>query len=466
MTSQFGPQTAAQVRNFFGTPPTPLVPLPSAEKLGLSAVYVKDESKRLGQQAFKVFGAAFAMAKYMSKEMGVPLEECGGIEGLGAKARTNGVSKTFVTCTDGNHGRAVAWAAKQLGQKAVIYMPKGSAEARVQHIVNHGGECTVTDMNYDATVEFAARQAEDNAWVYLQDTTGPGYFEIPTWIMQGYTAMADEAIDQIKALDGALPTHLILQVGVGSMAGAVLAYMVERFQLEGLPTPITIIAEPDNAACAYESAKKGDGSTVDVEGDLDSMIAGLCCGVLSDIGWPILWANVDGAYTKVSDAVAGNGMRLLRDGGVEAGECGGAPMGLLQGIMDIDCPKATAMRKGLGLCADSRVLIFNTEGATDPMNYEKQMKAPNAPLSGDDFEFVLRRKIAIPGKMFEDSDDALMDDGISTEAPSSAPSSAHTSPETGPSLPPVGLDMTALSKLLGELDTDDAPKAKRSRLCL
>jgi hypothetical protein len=124
------------------------------------------------------------------------------------------------------------------------------------------------------------------------------------------------------------------------------------------------------------------------------------------------------------------------------------------------------MRKGLGLCVDSRVLIFNTEGATDPMNYEKQMKSPNAPLSGDDFEFVLRRKIAIPGKVFEDSDDALMDDGISTEAPSSAPSSAHTSPETGPSLPPVGLDMNALTKLLGELDADDAPKAKRSRLCL
>jgi len=123
------------------------------------------------------------------------------------------------------------------------------------------------------------------------------------------------------------------------------------------------------------------------------------------------------------------------------------------------------MRKGLGLCADSRVLIFNTEGATDPINYEKQMKLPNAPLSGDDFEFVLRRKIEMPGKI-EESDDALMDDGISTEAPSSAPSSSHTSPETGPSVPPTGLDMNALTKLLGELEACDAPKAKRSRLCL
>lgn len=395
-TKCFGPETASKVRSFFGTPATPLVPLrTSAKEWGLANIYIKDESKRLGQQAFKVFGGAFAMARWMAKKLDVPVSDCGGIEGLKKRyaAFTGDVPATFVTCTDGNHGRAVAWAAKQLGQKAVIYMPKGSAAARVQHIKDHGGECTVTEENYDSTVAFAAAKAVEKGWVYLQDTTGPDYFEIPGWIMEGYTAMADEAMEQIMAIDKALPTHVLLQVGVGSMAGAVLAYLVERFQKEGLTPPVVFTLEPDNAACAYASAKKGDGSTVDVEGDLDSMIAGLCCGVLSDIGWPILWKHVDGAFIRVADGLAGNGMRLLKREGVEAGECGGAGIGLMQRIMASGCPKAEELRKGLGLGVDSRVLIFNTEGATDPVNYEKQLKMSDVPAAADDFEFVLRRLV-------------------------------------------------------------------------
>ncbi|CAE8714733.1 unnamed protein product [Polarella glacialis] len=396
-TARFGPETAAHVRAFFGTEPTPLVPLRgSAAAWRLAGVYIKDESKRLGQQAFKVFGGAYGMACWMSKNLGVELQSCGGIEGLRKTylEKKGGVPTTFVTCTDGNHGRAVAWAAKQLGQKAVVYMPKGSAQARVDHITGHGAECTVTEMNYDDCVKFAAEKAKQNGWVYFQDTTGPDYFEIPGWIMQGYTAMADEAIEQIKQLDeGALPTHVLLQVGVGSMAGAVLGYLVERFRQEGLPVPVAMMLEPENAACAYESAKKGDGSTVDVEGDLESMIAGLCCGVLSDIGWPILWKHVDGAFVKIADGLAGNGMRLLKSEGVEAGECGGAGVGFVRRLMlaPADDKKAAELRRGLGLGPESRVLIFNTEGATDPANYEKQLQLPDVPAAAHDFEFVLRR---------------------------------------------------------------------------
>lgn len=397
-TTQFDPKTAAIVRSFFGTEATPLVSLQGpAQNWGLGGVYVKDESKRLGQEAFKVFGGAFAMGCWLAKKMDVPIDQCGGLEGLAdlyAKRYPNAPT-TFVTCTDGNHGRAVAWAAKQLGQKAVVYMPKGSADARVKHIQSHGGECTVTDMNYDATVEFAARQAVEKDWVYLQDTTGPDYYEIPTWIMQGYTAMIDEALEQIRALGQDLPTHVILQVGVGSMAGAVLGYLVEYFKAEGRPMPVVLVLEPENAACAFASASKGDGSTVDVEGDLDSMIAGLCCGVLSDIGWPILWQHVDGAFMTLKDGVAGNGMRLLARENVVAGECGGAGPGLLQRIMAPGCPKAAELRRGLSLSADSRVLMFNTEGATDPVNYQKQLDLMDDPQQPDDFEFVLRRKTAL-----------------------------------------------------------------------
>lgn len=394
MTARFGPKTADHVRAFFGTPPTPLVPLRSpAKDWGLAGVYIKDEAHRLGQQAFKVVGGTFAMAKWMAKELGKPVEECGGIQGLKKlySEHTGGVPKTFVTCTDGNHGRGLAWAGKELGQKVVVYMPKGSAQARVDHCLNHGAECSVTDMNYDATVEFAGRKAREEGWVYLQDTTAPDYFEIPGWIMEGYTLMADEAVGQVLSLDSALPTHIFMQHGVGSMAAAVLSYMIERYRNEGSNPPVTVILEPSNAACAFESAKKGDGSSVLVEGDLDSMIAGLCCGQVSEIAWPLLWKHVDGAFIKVSDGLAGNGMRLLKQEGVESGECGGAAVGLLQRLMASKCAKAAELRKELDLSVESRVLIINTEGATDPANYEKQLKLQDVPYSIDDFEFVVRR---------------------------------------------------------------------------
>jgi len=389
-TAPFGPTAAREVRRFFGTEPTPLVPLKiAAGSWGLGGVYVKDESKRLGQQAFKVFGATFAMAKLLAKRSGVSLEDVSGLADLrtryeakfGADAPT-----TFVTCTDGNHGRAVAWAAKQLGQKAVVYMPKGSAQARVDHVRAHGGECTVTELNYDRTVDMAFQSAKEHGWTVLQDTTAPGYTEIPTWIMQGYTAMADEALEQMKALDGSSPTHVLLQVGVGSMAGAVLGYLVEAAG-DG-PRAMALTLEPENAACAFKSAMRGDGEMETVDGDLETMIAGLACGEPSALGWPILAKHVDGGFFWMKDGLAGNGMRGMNAEGVEAGECGGAGLGLLGRLMAKDCSKAQELRQKLGLGEKSRVLIFNTEGATDPENFKKQLALPDVTPTASDFGFA------------------------------------------------------------------------------
>jgi len=389
-TAPFGQQTASRVRRFFGAEPTPLVALSSvAASLGLSGVYVKDESKRLGQQAFKVYGATFGMATWIARRLNISLDDVQGLEDLRAKCSASDFKQvTFVTCTDGNHGRAVSWAAKQLGQRAVVYMPKGSAAARVAHVHANDGECTVTDLNYDDTVALASRKADENNWVLLQDTAFGDYTEIPTWIMQGYTAMVDEALEQMQGTDQVAPTHVVLQVGVGSMAAAVLGYLVERSTAEGVTRPKVMTLEPKNAACAFASAENGDGKVVEVEGDLDTMIAGLACGVPSDLAWPILSQHVDAGYFWIEDGIAGNGMRAMATEGVESGECGGAGLGLIQRLMSKDCSNAAKIREQIGLSADSRVLIFNTEGITDPENYKLQLSLPDVLPADGDFGFA------------------------------------------------------------------------------
>lgn len=387
-TSPFSVDTAKKVRKFFGDQTTPLVATTQiCKRLGLAGIYVKDESKRLGQQAFKVNGGTYAMATWLARKIGVNLSDVNGLEDLRKRYFEKFTDPiTFVTCTDGNHGRAVAFAAKHFGQKAIVYMPKGSAAARVEHIKAHGGECTVTDLNYDATVAFASEQAEKNGWILLQDTTLPNYVEIPKWIMQGYTALMDEALEQ---MDSIRPTHVVLQVGVGSFAGAILGYLVEEAKANGKPVPKAICVEPKNAACAFASAKRGDGTAVNVEGDLETMIAGLACGEPSALGWPILAQFVEGGYCWIDDHIAGNGMRMLAEENIEAGECGGAGLGVIQRLMDPACPKAAKVRQSLGLNANSHVLIVNTEGATDMVNYQEQMKLPAATFVADDFDFAL-----------------------------------------------------------------------------
>ena len=232
----------------------------------------------------------------------------------------------------------------------------------------------MTDLNYDATVNYAFEMEKKHGWTLLQDTTGPDYFEIPTWIMQGYTALIDEAMEQ---LEDKRPTHIILQVGVGSFAGGIMGYLVEHAKAKGYTLPKVILVEPKNAACAYASAVKADGSMVAVDGDLETMVAGLACGELSEIGWPILARNVTGGYCWIGDHIAGNGMRALAreapDDKVEAGECGGAGAGLIMRLLE-DRKDAAEIRHALGIDQFSTFLFVNTEGYTDPINCDKQIK--------------------------------------------------------------------------------------------
>lgn len=348
---------------------TPLVSLDDlARELGVAKIFIKDESSRFGLNAFKALGGTYGMAKILCKKLGVKLEDVdfNYLKSREAKERIGKI--TFATATDGNHGKGVAWAAKQLDQSAVVYLPKGAAKRRVEAIIEEGAQAYVTDLNFDDTVRLAFKEAKKNGWYAIQDTSWEGYEEIPAWIMQGYTTMGEEALDQMK-LEGVLkPSHLFLQAGVGGMAGAILGYYVNKFQGNHCKT---IIIEPDNAACIYKSAQAGDGKPHSVTGDLETIMAGLSCGDPHPIGWEIL-RDFASAFMTCPDYIAARGMRILanplgEDKKVIAGESGAVGVGLLSLLMQR--PELRKIKDDLGIHADSTILIFNTEGDTDPVNY-------------------------------------------------------------------------------------------------
>ena len=205
---------------------TPLTKLPNmASYLGVKEVYVKDESYRFGLNAFKVLGGSFAMARYIAKETGKDVSELPYSVLTSEQLRKEFGQATFFTATDGNHGRGVAWAANRLGQKAVVHMPKGTTQTRLQNIAKEGAQVDIQELNYDDCVRLAAKEADKTPrGVIVQDTAWDGYEEIPAWIMQGYGTMAMEAGEQLKAEGCERPTHIFVQAGVGSLAGAVVGY--------------------------------------------------------------------------------------------------------------------------------------------------------------------------------------------------------------------------------------------------
>lgn len=347
-----------------GYAPTPLVKLDGfAKRMGVGAVFLKDESKRFGLNAFKALGGSWAIADYLKETLN--LDEEVTFDSL-RTALAGREPITFITATDGNHGRGVAWTARVLGQKAVVYMPKGSAAERLENIRAQGAQAMITEYNYDDTVRMAARDAEANGWVLVQDTAWPEYETIPTRIVQGYGTLAMEIVEQ---LGEERPTHLFLQAGVGSFAGAVLGCMVEAY---GKDYPITTIMEPDKADCVYRSAAADDGKLHFVTGDMDTMMAGLACGEPCTVVWPVLNSYAD-AFVSCDDENAAQGMRLLgqplgSDPVVVSGESGAVGAGLLERIMS---GRYEELRKALKLDGNSRVLLISTEGDTDRENYRK-----------------------------------------------------------------------------------------------
>lgn len=375
--ADFGWEQARKARAFHSSFPeyscTPLVRLQNlARTLGVRDIFVKDESKRFGLNAFKVLGGSYAIACEIAKHLEMPAEEMSYELLTSPQVKEKLGALTFVTATDGNHGRGVAWTAQRLGQKSVVYLPKGSAQERLQNIRSLGAEAEITDVNYDDAVRLARRYAENCGGIVVQDTSWEGYEEVPRHIMQGYTTMACEIAEQLAALGGVRPTHVFLQAGVGAMAGAVTGFLADYYKEQ---CPRIIIVEPLNAACLYQTALAGDGALHTVGGDLASMMAGLCCGEPCSLGWRQLAAHA-AAFTAMPDEVAALGMRILGnpvsgDAPVVSGESGAAGLGLAAAALR---EQELCWLKGqLELDGDAVILCFSTEGATDLANYRRIM---------------------------------------------------------------------------------------------
>ena len=332
---------------------TPLANLKNlAKELGVKGIYIKDESKRFGLNAFKALGASYAISKIAENE-------------------EDPSRAVYVTATDGNHGKGVAWAAMKLGAQAEIFMPVGSMECRAEAIRSIGdSKVEITDMNYDDAVRFAADYAKKNGYHFVQDTGSEDYEEIPNCITQGYSTMAFEAAKQLESLGVEKPSHLFLQAGVGSMAGGVLGFLAHYYKKN---PPITIVAEPWQVACIYESIKSGNDGPTNVGGFPKTIMAGLNCGEPNPFTWPVL-RDFASFAAKCGDDVTRIGMKMLAhpigdDPVVVSGESGAVGLGLLY-ILCTDSEYAE-YKNLLGIDENSEILIFSTEGDTDPEGYNE-----------------------------------------------------------------------------------------------
>jgi diaminopropionate ammonia-lyase len=349
----------AEITSWDGYAPTPLrdLPLPGTIRL-------KDESGRFGLGSFKALGGAYAVVNLLAGELArrdiAPSASSADLAGGRYAEATSRI--TITSATDGNHGRAVAWAAARFHCRCVIYIHATVSAGREAAIAAFGAEVRRVPGTYDDAVRACARDAAAHGWFVVSDTSWPGYTEVPRDIMQGYRLMADEAADQWT---GPPPTHVFIQGGVGGAAAAVAVQTRARWSQ---PPPAVVVVEPDRAACLLASARAG--RLTAVEGDLDTIMAGLACGEPSLLAWQEL-ERATTAFMAIPDAAAIDTMRYLAAQGIVAGESGAA--GLAAVRLALADPDA---RAALGLGPESRVLAFSTEGATDPSLYAALVHAP------------------------------------------------------------------------------------------
>ena len=337
-------------RSLPGYEPTPLQSLPTAARaLRIGTLLVKDESGRFGIKAFKALGASWALHSLVEER----------------RARGDAAPRTVTSATDGNHGRAVAWAARRLGLEAVIFIPAHAAQARIEAIRGEGARVVPVEGTYDDTVRRAAEEAAAHGWQVIADTGYEGYLDIPRRVAEGYSTLFQETDAQIEERRLPQPDLVLLQGGVGALAAAA----VDHYRQRRSPPRLAIV-EPVESDCLLESILSPDGQPRTGRGRQDSIMAGLNCGLPSLAAWPTLRRGID-LFFSVEDGHAGEAVRLLWRGGeteeeppIEAGESGAAGVAGLLALRRA-APLAGAAGK-LGLGPSTCVLALNTEGATDP----------------------------------------------------------------------------------------------------
>lgn len=356
----------AEISSWPGYAPTPLHALPGlARELGIGALYYKDERGRFGLGSFKALGGAYAVANVLRHKVMAArgLREVSSRDLLSG-AHADIVAAATVTCaTDGNHGRSVAWGAQLFGCRCVIFVHEHVSQGRREAIARYGAEVREVKGNYDDAVRHAAATAAAQGWTVVSDTSYPGYRDIPLDVMHGYGVMAQEIAQQLAGSEP--PTHALVQAGVGALAGAVCA----SFWLHwGAQRPRFVAVEPTRADCVYRSLEAG--RPVVVGGALDTVMAGLACGEVSELAWEILRGGANAALA-VDDAYALAAMRRLAqpvagDPPIVAGETGG--VGLAALLAARDHPQ---IAQQLGLNPQARVLLIGSEGDTDPLIYRE-----------------------------------------------------------------------------------------------
>jgi diaminopropionate ammonia-lyase len=345
-----------------GYAPTPLRTAPaSAERLGVAEVLVKDESSRLGLPSFKVLGASWAIHHALTARAGRAPEEVPSFEALKECARELG-PLALSAATDGNHGRAVAHVARLLGLESRIYVPVGTAQARIDAIAGEGAEVTVVDGGYDDAVRRSAQDAGERCLV-ISDTSWPGYEDVPRWVIEGYATIFCEIEDALAERDGHPPPDLVaVQAGVGALTAAT----VRHFWSLRRARPLLVAAEPVSAACVLVSVAAGEITTL--EEPQHSIMAGLNCATPSLVAWPLVSRGID-AYIAVDDRRVPEAMRVLARDGIVAGETGAAGLAALLRLVDADADDGAPGAQLLDRA--TRVLLLSTEGATDPEAYRR-----------------------------------------------------------------------------------------------
>jgi diaminopropionate ammonia-lyase len=350
--------------------PTPLIELPAlSDQLGVSRVLVKDEAQRFGLKAFKALGATYAIYRFLIRECEQKGRRLPPADSFYRAPEVLLPGRfTFCTATDGNHGRGVAWAARKLGQEAAIFMPGNTVPSRIDAIRSEGAQVTVINGSYDDAVMCARNEAERHGWQIISDTSWPGYEEIPRWIMAGYLTLFREVDSVLTGQDG--PDVVFVQSGVGALAAAA-AWHYERAAVHGSVRLVSV--EPTDADCLLESAGSDTGEARSSYGRQMSIMAGLNCGTPSVVAWPLIRDRFD-LFMTVTDDMCREAMRqyfrpLGNDPRIVSGESGAAGLAaLLTLVQGRTCAE---LRQRLGLSGDSKVLLLNTEGDTDPLAFSR-----------------------------------------------------------------------------------------------